>query len=29
MEMKRETLELIALWVVFCLWFAFFLSTLP
>jgi hypothetical protein len=29
MEMKRETPELIVLWLVFCLWFAFFLSTFP
>jgi hypothetical protein len=29
MEMNKETPELIALWLVFCLWFAFFLSTLP
>jgi hypothetical protein len=28
MEMKEETAELIALGVVACLWFAFFLSTM-
>lgn len=26
MEMDNETPELIALWVMFCLWFAFFLE---
>jgi len=29
MAMKMETAELIALWLVLCLWFAIFLSTLP
>jgi len=29
MEMKGETPARIVLWVVFCLCFAFFLSTLP